>query len=211
LFAPLCGCPATLCLCRAVNEDMKRAATYAIAALAKRPIMKRRPSAGDLLRLADPQQGSVAAGAGAPSKDHSEDLAAATEAATAAAEGGTAANGDAAHANGTAAEGRVGFASAERQGNGTAAAAGRAESTISSSTLSTDTAATVGVSASEVNSAGQRHSSPSRHHSPSRQHSHHSRSGSAGRAGHMRRKSYGELLQAYHGGRLRFLLAWRRS
>jgi hypothetical protein len=197
LFAPLCGCPATLCLCRAVNEDMKRAATYAIAALAKRPIMKRRPSAGDLLRLADPQQGSVAAGAGAPSKDHSVDLAAATAAGT-----GTAANGDVADATGTGAEGRVCFATAAAQGNGTAAAAAapdRAESTVSSSTLSTDTAATAGVSTSEVNSsAGQRHSSPSR------QHSHHARSGSAGRAGHMRRKSYGESLQAFCEGWLRF-------
>jgi len=38
---------------RAVNEEMKRAATYAIAALAKRPVMKRRtPSIGDLLHMA---------------------------------------------------------------------------------------------------------------------------------------------------------------
>lgn len=47
---------------------MKLAATHAIAALAKRPPMRRRPSAGDLLRLADAAQSSVAAGAGAPSK-----------------------------------------------------------------------------------------------------------------------------------------------
>ncbi|KAF6255167.1 hypothetical protein COO60DRAFT_246764 [Scenedesmus sp. NREL 46B-D3] len=41
------------CRARAVNEAMKRAATYAIAALAKRPVMKRRsPSASDLIHLA---------------------------------------------------------------------------------------------------------------------------------------------------------------
>lgn len=40
------------CRAKAVNEEMKRAATYAIAALAKRPVMRRRtPSAGDLIHL----------------------------------------------------------------------------------------------------------------------------------------------------------------
>lgn len=159
------GCAAMLCsLHRAINEEMKLAATHAIAALAKRPVMKRRPSAGDLLKLAGPHQGPVAAGAGAPAKQD----AASADAAGAA---------GAANANGTAA--------ADTQPNGalTAAAAGRAESTVSSSTLSTDTAATAGVSGSEASSAAP--PSPEKHH-------HHTRSGSTGRgSGHMRRKSYG--------------------
>lgn len=152
---------------------MKRAATYAIAALAKRPVMKRRPSAGDLLKLADPQQGSVAAGAGAPVKNATADTP------TAAA--------DAAHVNGTAeqANGTEG-----QQQNGTAAtAAARAESTVSSSTLSTDTGVTgAPAAASEVSSSA---GPPS----PFEKQQHHARSGSAGRGGshgHARRKSYGE-------------------
>lgn len=167
-------CCAVLCSCyRAINEEMKLAATHAIAALAKRPVMKRRPSAGDLLKLAGPHQGPVAAGAGAPAKQ---------DAATAATD---AAGAGAAHANGVAA------ADAQPNGSPAAAAAGKADSTVSSSTLSTDTAATAGVSGSEVSSSA---APPS----PSRQ-QHHARSGSTGRgSGHLRRKSYGRRLRARH-------------
>jgi hypothetical protein len=50
------------CLLRAVDEEMKRAATYAIAALAKRPVMKRRsPSAGDLIHIATAADKAAAA------------------------------------------------------------------------------------------------------------------------------------------------------
>lgn len=61
------------CRAKAVNEEMKRAATYAIAALAKRPIMKRRtPSAGDLIHLAAAaQQPAVAAMTSDPSSSSS--------------------------------------------------------------------------------------------------------------------------------------------
>jgi len=156
------------CRAKAINEDMKLAATHAIAALAKRPVMKRRPSAGDLLRLADPHQGSVAAGAGAPAK---QDTA-------------TAEPAGAAGANGTAA--------ADTSPNGTlaaGAAAAKAESTVSSSTLSTDTAATAGGAGSEVSS------DPAPPSPFEKQHHHHARCGSAGKGGshgHVRRKSYGE-------------------
>lgn len=130
---------------------MKRAATYAIAALAKRPVMRRRqPSAGDLFKLADPQQGSVAAGAGAPAVQEPS------------------ASGD----------------SATAPCNGTA---GQAHSTVSSSTLSTDTAATAaGSGVSEASSSG-RSGSPVKEAPQLRV-----RSSSVGRSGHARRKSYGE-------------------
>lgn len=62
------------CRAKAVNEEMKRAATYAIAALAKRPAMKRKTvSAGDLINLAaaSAQQPGVAASTGAPTSSSS--------------------------------------------------------------------------------------------------------------------------------------------
>ncbi|WIA37314.1 hypothetical protein OEZ86_014249 [Tetradesmus obliquus] len=61
------------CRARAVNEEMKRAATYAIAALAKRPVMKRRsPSAGDLIQLATAAAAATAAAGAAPQQQQQQ-------------------------------------------------------------------------------------------------------------------------------------------
>lgn len=75
LFLPTKPRGALDCRAKAVNEEMKRAATYAIAALAKRPMMKRRtPSAGDLINLAAANQTAAAAGAGSSASDSSSTL-----------------------------------------------------------------------------------------------------------------------------------------